>query len=224
MSLALLDLPAEVRQQIWRYVTCDAYVSTVRHVSEFQRKSATDRCGSAEVDQDDKKRPWTFLLTCKLVWEEAHHLYLTCNTLRTTWMCLIYQTAPKHLFEHIQTIELIDYCRDCWTGLRETATGVHHGDPVPLVRNRLRQYTRLENIYLPSCIEDEVIEEPIGDDVLKDEASSWINASGPWHLEKLETALPTVNFIFDIEACASTDSKFHDIVSQCHHSLLRRTG
>ena len=216
MTLSLLDLPAEVRQQIWRYVTCDAYVSTVRHLPEFQRKSATDRCGSAEVDHDDTKRPWTFLLTCKLVWNEAHHLYFTCDTLRTTWMCLIYKSAPKHLIEHVHTIQLIDYCRDCWIGLRESDANIDNLNRGyrPSVQNRLQQYDKLESIYLPNCIEDEVIEEPVGDDVLKEDASSWINATGPWHLEKLETAFPNLHFIFDIEARASTDSMLHDVVSQ----------
>ena len=225
MTLSLFDLPAEVRQQIWRLVTCDAYVSIVRHLAKPRYNRSIDRCHSLDIDRDDKKRPWVFLLTCKLMWDDAHHLYLTCDTLRSTWLNLIHRPTSTFLLDHIRTIQLSDHCTDCYIGLHEGDAANHHGPMSELVGKCLLQFRNLEEVYLPMFTESD---DSYGDSMTCDEvrqvASCMITDSGPWFAPGLEAYCPHVHFIFDIEGFASPDSMFLDIVSQLHHSLLRSRG
>ena len=210
MTLTLLDLPAEVRQQIWRHVTRGAYVSTVRHLAKPRYNRSIDKCHSLDVDRDDKKRPWAFLLTCKLVWNDAHHLYLTCDTLRSTWLCLVSRPALKHRRDQIRTIQLSDYCRDCSIGLRKVDNSKQNGDLIGLVRDRLLQFSKLEEVCLPTFV-DFKTHDPVSYYEVRKLTSFLIADSGPWFLPGLEASCPDVHFIFDIVYYGTADCKIRAV-------------
>ena len=202
MALTLLDLPAEVRKQIWSHVTLDAVIQlehVVQHpsVKPFQTHSGSLPCACRRIDSFNDDNDWAFLQTCKLIRTDAAKFRLDCDRLRLSWRYFLRERIPTRLLHQTRYLNIGNFGGlNVLALIRElTSTNGTTQRPTNIVQRTL-QFTSLETIYLPKVTTSKTFPDTITSQEL-DQAILTRQSYYSQYINIVQSILPHVRIFID---------------------------
>ena len=221
MALTLLDLPAEVRKQIWSHVTQDAVIQLEHVVQHPDAKpcrthSESRPCGCRRVESFNDDKTWAFLQTCKLIRTDAAKFRLNCDRLRLSWRYFLHKRIPTRLLHQIRCLKIGNFGGlNVLALIRElTSTSGNTQRPSNIVQRTL-QFTNLETIYLPKVTTSKTFPDTINSQEL-DQAVLTRQSYYSQYINIVQSILPHVRIFIDAVGYsdeAHSERQVQDVVS-----------